>query len=359
MATQSHTPSRSLRCSFMAGAIALAMLLSACFDDVWRGNVATINGTGITLDQMAALRNSIYFDWTITPLTEMENMRKQYGEALTNLLAVELVKQHLKRKKLEVSPEEVAAEEARIRADYPPGTFEQMIVDEAIDMESWRFLLLNSLSVRRFLDAVLRPNIAILPEEVGTYLKEHPEEFVRPPWVHFYMVSGTEKDVVEKCAKELAESMDPARVQTENPNALVRTVRMDVPRLPSVYSDELAKMNPGDLSPMVTTEDEFHQMCLVEKLSERPLEPGEAYLQIERTLLEQKSAVEYNKWIASQMAKANIKVASKLLYEAEQTTPVKMQQQVPAQTATGAHSISMDEGSGPDSVKQDANRTSP
>ena len=297
-----------------AGAlVAFLCALPGCFDDVWRGNVAIINGTGITLNQVAALRNSTYFEWTNAPLTEMDDMRKQYGEALTNLLAVELVKQYLKSKKLDVTDEEVAAEEERIRADYPQGTFKDMIIGESIDMESWRFLLKNHLSVQRFLDKVLKPNIVIKPEEIAAYFKTHPEEFVRPPWVHFYFISGGDKSAVEACAHELAATKNPVETQTNNPHAVVRTAYMDEHRLDPLIRDTVAKVEPGNLSEVIRMEDEFHQILLVERRGERPLEASEAFLLIEQRLLDQKYGAAYNTWLADRMAKATIKIAAQLL----------------------------------------------
>lgn len=292
------------------------LLMSAvpgCTDNIWRGQVATVNGRPITLDQVAALRNSTHFDWSSPSLAEMDVMRKQYGDALTNLIAVELVKQHLAKKKLSVTEEEVLAEENHIRADYPPGTFEDVLVSEAVDLDTWRFLLHNHLSVARFLDKILRPDIVITPEEVAVYLKAHPNEFVRPPWAYFFLVSGIDKEEVTACAKDLDADGDPVAVQERHPDAIIRTVRLDTNRLDPALGQVVTRLRPGDLSPLFTMGGEFHQVLLLETLPERQAEPDEAYLQIEETLVAQKMQESYNKWIQSRMQKATIKIAEQLL----------------------------------------------
>ncbi|MCC8194108.1 MAG: peptidylprolyl isomerase [Deltaproteobacteria bacterium] len=301
--------------SFAWPVLLLLLVLGAfgCKDDVWRGQVATVNGSPITLDQVAALRNSTYFDWSSPSVAELDVMRKQYGDALTSLIAVELVKQHLDKKKLSVTPEEVLAEENRIRADYLAGTFDDVLTSEAIDLETWRFLLHNHLSVQQFLNKVLRPDIAVTPEEADAYLKAHPSEFVRPPWAYFFLVTGTDKKAVEACSRDLDEDGDPVAVQERHPEALIRTVRLDIKRLDPDLGKVVAQLHPGDLSPVFAMRGEFYQVLLLELLPERQAEPGEAYLYIAEILVAEKLQVAYNKWIRNRMQKASIKVAEQLL----------------------------------------------
>jgi parvulin-like peptidyl-prolyl isomerase len=88
---------------------------------------------------------------------------------------------------------------------------------------------------------------------------------------------------------------------------------MDTPRLDPILAQEVAKLRPGDLSPPLKINDEFHQMLLLESLPAREADPQEAYLQIEEILLAQKMGVAYNEWIAGHLKKATIKVSSRFL----------------------------------------------
>lgn len=308
--------------------VVLLFALAGCKDNIWRGEIASVNGRPITLEQVAALRNSTYFDWTSSPMADVDAMRQQYGDALTNLIAVELVKQQLEKKKIAVTKEELAAEENRIRADYPPGTFEDMLLGEAINIEMWRFLLHNYLSVERFLDKVLSEGIVISPEEVDAYLRAHPKDFVRPPWAYFFLVSGTEEKKVADCAKDLDATSDPVKVQDRHPETVIRTVRMDTPRLDPLLAKEVAKLSPGDLSPVFSISGEYHQILLLESLPERQADPREAYMQIEETLTMQKIHDSYNAWVLNRLKKSKIKVSGQLLPHLR-TEPVQGGKAVP------------------------------
>lgn len=291
-------------------------LLAGCMDNVWRGQVATVNGSPITLDQVTALRNSTYFDLASSPALDLEVMREQYGDALANLIAVELVKQYLAKKKLSVTREEVLAEENLIRADYSPGAFDSLLVDEAIDLEAWRFLLHDHLSVQRFLDKIIRPDIAITPEEADAYLRSHPGEFVRPPWAYFFLITGSNPEDVTACTKDLDIASDPVLVQERHSGVAIRTVRLDVNRLDPAFAKAVAGMFPGDISPVIQLNGEYHRVLLLERLPERQADPEEAYLQIERILVREKMQVAYNEWVKKQLQKATIKISSQFLPQA-------------------------------------------
>lgn len=291
----------------------LCLFLSSCTDNVWRGEVASVNGRPITLAQVTALRNSTYFDWVSSPLADIDVMRQQYGDALTNLIAVELVKQQLEKKKMAVTDQEVAAEENIIRADYPPGGFEDMLASEAIDLENWRFLLRNYLSVQRFLDKILRPEIVISPDEAAAYLRANRKDFIRPPWAYFFLISGADDNAVAACGNELMKDGDPLEVQKDNPDVVIRTVRMDIKRLLPVFSEQIAKMQPGDLSPVLDAEDGYHQILLLQTLPEREPTPDEAYLQIEEILITGKLHEAYNAWIMGRLQKSTINISRQLL----------------------------------------------
>ena len=313
--------------------------VSACTDNIWRGQVATVNGEHVSLDQVRALRNSTHFQSTSLPMDGgLEIMREQYADALTSLVAAALVKQHLVRKKMPVTLEEIVVEENLIRADYPPGTFEEILVSEGIDIETWRFLLHNHLSVQRFLNKILRPGIAITPEEADTYLKMHPDEFIRAPWAYFFLITGEEKEAVESCAKDLDVLGDSVLVQERYPETLIRTVRLDTNRLPLALEQAVSELHPGDLSPVIAMNGEFHQILLLETLPQRQAEPDEAYLQIEELLVAQKLQNAYNDWVMRRIQKSTIKISKHLLPHLEKALPVPTVPE-PTTTSTEASSV--------------------
>ncbi len=310
--------------------LALCCLASACESRTRPGEVARINGRVITLPQLEAMQSSAFPDWPATSAVDQEALRRQYNPALMNLLALELVKQQLEKKKLSVTDAQVLAEEDNIRADYPPGAFEALLVNEGIDRESWRFLLRNKLSLQHFLEKILRPGITIASDEATEYYRSHEAEFVRPPWAHFILVSGLRKAQVERGRRRLAETNDPALVQAEFPDLAVRSVRMDKKRLFPEFVAELARLQPGQISPAVRADKEFHALMLIEATEERRLSPTEAYPLIEKTLLEEKLHAAYNAWLQGRFAKADVRVSRHLLPSFAVRSPEAEKKNLPA-----------------------------
>lgn len=284
-----------------------------CTDTSLRGTIASVNGKSITLAQVKALRNSTYFDWSAPSVTDVDVTWQQYGAALTNLIVMELVKQQLEKKKIAVRDEEVLAEEKLIRADYPPETFEKMLVSEAIDLDMWRFLLHNYLSVQRFFEKLLRNEVIVNPEEASDYAKANPHEFTRPSWVHLFLISGGDEKLVVSCARELDRTGDPIHAQENNPDVVIRTVRMDLPRLDPVFARAVAALRPGDVSPVIRHNNEFHQILLLESLPKREADANEIYLQAEAVLMERKIHAAYNAWVRERIRKSSIRVSRPLL----------------------------------------------
>ena len=288
--------------------------LSACIDGLPRaGEVARINGRSITFAQLEAMRDTAFMPLEPDSSDAFEKLRSEYGYALAELLLLELVKQQLERKKQSVTAEELAAEEALIRADYPAGAFERKVAEDAVSLETWRFLLCNRLSLQKFQQTVLRQNISIGSEEVEEYYRGHMAEFIRPAWISFIMLSGEKREAVEEAHGRLMETGDPVLVQKEMPAVGVRFVRIGKNRLPPSVIAVLSQLQPGQFSAVSPGDEGFRAVLFLEEGPEHRLSPTEAYPVIEKTLLEARLQESMTDWAAKRLPKANIRVSSLFL----------------------------------------------
>ena len=74
---------------------------------------------------------------------------------------------------LSVSDAEFEAAVAAIRSDYPPGVFEQTLIESAVSFDAWKHRLRSRLLMEKLVDAELRGQIAISPEDVAGYYDQH------------------------------------------------------------------------------------------------------------------------------------------------------------------------------------------
>ncbi len=74
-------------------------------------------------------------------------------------------------KGIAVSPPELAEAEKRIRADYPEGVFEELLLENAVSLEAWQGGLKKRLLMEKVVDETLAAGIMISPEEAAAYYR--------------------------------------------------------------------------------------------------------------------------------------------------------------------------------------------
>jgi hypothetical protein len=72
---------------------------------------------------------------------------------------------------------EVEAAIAAIKADYPPGEFEQMLLESAISFALWKDRLQARLLMQKVVDMDLDQTQDISPREIQAYYRDHEAEF--------------------------------------------------------------------------------------------------------------------------------------------------------------------------------------
>ncbi len=297
-------------------AVVLCLLCVSCGDAPVQGEVARINGRAVTLAQLEAMRDAVGAGAEGSLPQTTEQLRREYGFALAELLVCELVNQQLEKKKIPVTPEEIAAEETLIRGDYPGNSFETMLREEAIDLDLWRFLLKNRLAVQKLRRELLRPSISIKSEEVEAYYHQNNKEFARPAWVYYIVISGTDKASVESARALLLSTADPSRVRRDFPDLQVLATRMSRDRLAPPLEEAIARLKPGQTTAVRAAAQDFRTMLLLDEGPEKRLTPTEAYPLIEAVLLERKLDEAYDQWADKQLARAKIRVARQFLPQA-------------------------------------------
>ena len=72
-----------------------------------------------------------------------------------------------------VSAAEIDAAVDAVKADYPPGVFEQTLIEAAVPFEAWRRRMGMRLMVEKVIEADLRDRIVITAEDVAAYYEQH------------------------------------------------------------------------------------------------------------------------------------------------------------------------------------------
>ncbi len=276
------------------------------------GVVATVNGRPVTLGQLEFHHDLRGMGLVATENPSVDQLRRDYGRIMADLIIRELVLDELAKAGVGVSDADVAALEARIRADYPGDTFDRMLFEENIDPARWRNSLTSRIALERFVTGILSDRVKVDVKEAAEYYKEHVADFKKPAMVTFVVVRGPDRKRVEQALRDReAGRTVPDEAGAEA--ASVHEARLPRERVPGGWLDILGKLRPGQASPVVEGKQEAMALVLVGETPAVTLDPATAYPLVERALVEKKRNEAFAAWLAGAVAAADIRISAHLL----------------------------------------------
>ena len=294
------------------------LVLGACSSNTEEaGIVARVNGRPITLHQLELKYDFMHLGWGGDINPTVARLREDYGQVLGDLVVQTLLDQELERRGMSVTDEELKAAEDEIRADYPEGTFEQVLVEEYIDIRYWREELRARLAMEKFFSDVLRPQIRLDYQEAEAYYREHVSDFYLPARVRFHLVRGPSRELVESALKLYRETGDVKAVEGKFNKVTVRELKMREDRLTADWAAALKGLEPGQAGPILSDDTSYMALVFLERSSARVLDPSRAYPVVEKVLLEEKLREAFQQWLAGEMRRAEIVVSPHLKLDAE------------------------------------------
>lgn len=303
----------------------LVALLAGCREDSAfpPGVVALVNDQPITLRQVESLHDVDGGSLIMAQSPSLEILRTQYGRTLTTLIINALIEQELAVRKLSVSEADLENAEEQIRADYPADEFEKHLMEEYIDLDAWRQQLLQRLSVLRFQEQVLRPNMRITPDEVSSVYNRRIKEFRQPRRVKMAIYTGVDKTQMEAVRTALIAGQKPV----SEVSLTVEELDLPLDRLPSSWKQDLLATPTNTPTPVRNWEGFFQFFVAGEPSPERPMTLVEAYALIEQELLEEKLEPMFQTWLSGALEKARIRLSPHLKVDAKDAgTPEKNDQ---------------------------------
>jgi len=283
-------------------------------DDI--GIVARVNDAPIYLTQLEFQHDQFQADSVGTYVPSVEKLRNEYGDILADLIVQELVVQDLVRRDMAVTDEEVQKAEEVVRADYPEGAFEQVLVEEYIDLKSWRRQLKYYLAQKKLFQHVLRAQIKIDYKEAEAYYREHISDFYLPESMRILVVRGPSRELVVRAVEKFSQDQNQMNLATAFGEVETREVVVREGRLSAAWRSALEGLKPGQSSDVLTDRLGFEALVLLERSEAKVLAPAQAYPLVEEALLESKLRDAFDVWLSENLATAKITVSEHLLAEA-------------------------------------------
>lgn len=279
-----------------------------------QGIVAKVNGEPIFLEQLEARHDLKYLAGTGGYVPSVERLQSEYGMALSEMVINMLVSQYLANRDLEVTDQELDAVEMQVRADYPEDSFEQMLVEEYIDLALWREQLRATLSQEKLFQKVLRPRISIEYQEVDAYYRENIVDFYLSPKMRFLYIMGSEKESVEKLLELSRAEDDPTVLGKRFDRVEVHDYTLREDSIAMEWRSRLDALEPGQATGVLSRDEQDHEaFVLLERTPGRIVDLAQAYSLVERILVERKLQEAFNAWLASELDAARVEVNTELL----------------------------------------------
>ncbi|MDR2696208.1 MAG: peptidyl-prolyl cis-trans isomerase, partial [Deltaproteobacteria bacterium] len=196
-------------------------------------------------------------------------------------------------------------EEARIRADYPGGEFEQALLETQMDIQTWRELLHNQLALRLFAEQVLSQDVEPSLQEVQAYYARHEKEYSYPASLYLRIISGADQYQVESARAALHE----AAAAPLPPGVLEQKTAMPRASVPEEWSKDVDALKPGEISPVRKQQFQYQAVQLLEELPASSMSAVEAYPLVEQALIEEKIEAKYAHWMERAVQQADIRVS--------------------------------------------------
>lgn len=294
----------------------LLLCLGACGGNDWEpGVVARVNGEPIYMRYLEAKYDFEHFEWNANQLPQTDDLKTEYQDILLELIVQKLVQEQLEEMGAAVSDKEVRAKEERIRDDYPQGEFENILVEEYVDLNYWREQIKAGLQWERFEQKYLRPRAEVELEEIKKYYREHAKDFYIPRQVHFLLVSAPEAGIVKKALNDFQKGKSIDAIRNKYEEITLHKYSMHEDQVPSVWSAALKGLEPGNSSRVKNHKNNFYALHVIKHEKEKILEPYQAYTVIEERLMRKKERAVFMDWLKNKLKNSDIEFSSRLKKE--------------------------------------------
>lgn len=297
----------------------MLIVLSGCSSEPGEvGIVARVNGHPIQLSQLEFQHDLMQADYGGRIVPGVEKLRTEYGQILGDLIVQELILQELQRLDLAVTDKELKEAEDQVRSDYPEGAFEQVLIEEYIDLKAWRQQLLYHLAVKKFYSQVLRPKAKIDYKEAEAYYKQHIADYFLPDSLKLLVLRGPNRQLVERAVERYLTDNDLQSLTRSLGEVSAREVIVREGKLPVSWKSVLDGVQPGQASGVLSEKFGFEAIVLLERSPAKVLTPTQAYPLVEEALLDQKLATAFSEWLDGALSRSVIEVSEHLVPKSEE-----------------------------------------
>lgn len=312
-----------------------------------KGVVATVNGCPITIDDIFAMHNAGPFETSMSLPQSVAALHDDYSLILQELITHELLRQDLdargvflteidmqraeqefkasfvmhdaleramRQQEVENFCSQKAEKTERMEAIESLDTFSQSLMERGLTLRQWRTMLERQVRMQALMHDVLEPAIYISPEDIEAAYRAHPELLQLEKRVQCRLFSTSSIETAE----ELVQSLRAGKNVHDSGivGYIDESFLMPYDRLPDAWTavakraeKEFGLHGDDDQYAEIIEEDGKKKVLLIEHiLPARTLSIGEAYVRLERVVMEERRAIAYADWLQQVWENADIRL---------------------------------------------------
>jgi parvulin-like peptidyl-prolyl isomerase len=284
---------------------------AACKQTTSSRSLATIDGKPISMADYRA--QAAFMGLGGDPGNITPEMRKA---VLESLVRQQLVSKRARELSIELMPEELTREEARLRRGLDQASFEASLAAQGISYGQWQKVLARELLIKKTLDLALASQIVVGADEVRQYYKEHKDQFNQPDQVLAQHAVLPTRELAKSLVERVAGGEDMVQAASDlgapladegQPNWLSRG------HMPEALEKRIFALAPGKLAGPMSSDYGFHVVRVLDKRPARKADLSQAAEKIQRRLAADKMEVLAEQWINDLRGQANLEFNQQFL----------------------------------------------
>ena len=314
-----------MRCSVLCMAASLA--LSGCFTKdrvILDKPVLIINSRKVSTKEFAerlALRLRTYDALTAK---DEANLERAKSETVKAFVLETIARDYASKNNLSVSKNEVEAEAARLRSNYPDEfAFRRALAEENIAYDDWKKDLELTLIQKKILTLITAKVPEPSENEMQEYYDSHKSLWSNPARVRLRQVVLAKEDDAKRIEEQLQKGEPLAKLAKTFSIAPEGSNGGDTGWLPKgtldVF-DTAFKMTVGQRSKVLKSAYGYHIFEVLKKEPEGRLNFAEAKVKIRAALKERHEQTAFSSWLEEQVRKSNVKRDDALIQAIKVTT---------------------------------------
>jgi foldase protein PrsA len=273
-------------------AAALCVFLAACAGG--GGNVMSVNGQNISH----------------ADLDRKLEAGPAARQTLNQMVQQALIDQYGKDAHVDVTVTDVDKKEAEVKAKYPPGQFEQILIQQGLTETDVQ----NILRQQIILERAVAPQIHVTDADIKAYFAQHHAQYDTPERVrarHILVADPKTADTIEAKLKNGGNFADLAKQYSTDPSSKEKGGELGFfgrGTMVPAFQNAAFSMKPGQISAPVHSPFGYHIIQVEEVQAAKPATLASAHDQIVQQLTQQQQSQQIPVFLQQLRAKANIVV---------------------------------------------------